>query len=203
MAIIEVGTGQDNAWVDITSQVQRVVAASGVRSGIAVVCSLHTTGGRDDQRECRPGRDGGLIRGAGTDGPNRGPICTARATPHAHVKATLMGLSVTVPIENGHSCWGRGRESTSANSTDREGAGGGAGHREVTAPQSRGRRVSPMTVETLSPAGGRSCYFSASLCVSAPLRHVPYAQREYPHDRHTTHPSDNSSIVPHSGHSGL
>ena len=43
MEIIRVRTEQRSQLIDITRQVSAVVAASGVRAGVAVAQSLHTT----------------------------------------------------------------------------------------------------------------------------------------------------------------
>ena len=88
--------------VDVTGLVERAVRASGVKEGLAVVHSPHTTTAVVvNEREGRLVQDildwaarlvpeGAGYRHDGTDG-----------NAHAHLRGVLMGTSVTVPVSGG------------------------------------------------------------------------------------------------------
>jgi secondary thiamine-phosphate synthase enzyme len=87
--------------VDITREVAEAVAASGVASGAAVVQVPHTTAGVTINENADPDvcadLEGALDRLVPWDGPYR----HGEGNSAAHVKATLVGSSVTVPVERG------------------------------------------------------------------------------------------------------
>ncbi|MGB9789392.1 MAG: secondary thiamine-phosphate synthase enzyme YjbQ [Thermotoga caldifontis] len=93
-------TKQRVEMVDITDQVQQIVAESGVKSGICFVFVPHTTAGITINE--------GADRSVRMDIVERlSHIVPANANYHhlegnsdAHIKASLIGSSVTVPIEN-------------------------------------------------------------------------------------------------------
>lgn len=102
METLQVRTQRANEVVDVTSMVEAVVRASGVREGVAVVQTPHTTTAVVVNE-----REGGLTqdlldwagkvapRGAGyrhdgTDG-----------NAHAHLQGMLLGASVTLPVTGG------------------------------------------------------------------------------------------------------
>jgi secondary thiamine-phosphate synthase enzyme len=90
-----------DAFYDITPQVREAVAKSGVNGGIAVVYNPHTTAGitineNGDPYVCRD-----LLLGLGEAFPDRAEFLHSEGNSAAHLKATAVGSSVTVIIENG------------------------------------------------------------------------------------------------------
>lgn len=96
-----VKTDQPVAMIDITKEVQKVVKESGVKQGTCVIFIPHTTAGITINENADPDvvRDftmeiNKIVPFA--DGYNHGEGNSA-----AHIKASLMGYSETVIIENG------------------------------------------------------------------------------------------------------
>ncbi len=87
--------------VDITREVAEAVAASRLKSGAAVVQVPHTTAGITINENADPDvctdLEGALDRLVPWDGPYR----HGEGNSAAHMKATLVGSSVTVPVEGG------------------------------------------------------------------------------------------------------
>jgi len=101
METIEISTRERSAWVDITPEVQRIVSESGVQRGIAVVCSLHTTGGVTVNEHADPDVMEDVLAALERMAPRQGPYAHSEGNSDAHIKASLVGLSVTIPVEQG------------------------------------------------------------------------------------------------------
>ncbi len=101
MNTIELNTSSRTQLVDITREVQRVVTRSGLADGLAVVCSAHTTAGMTINENADPDVTADLLGVLERMVPHRGPYAHAEGNSDAHVKASLMGLSVAVPVEGG------------------------------------------------------------------------------------------------------
>jgi secondary thiamine-phosphate synthase enzyme len=87
--------------VEITAEVGRLVAASGVEEGVCRIFVPHTTAGVTINENADPSvqRDIKLIFDRMV--PWEGGYAHAEGNSAAHVKASLTGSSVAVPIEKG------------------------------------------------------------------------------------------------------
>ncbi len=87
--------------VDITREVASAVATSGLERGAVTVYVPHTTAGVTINENADPSvcsdLEGALDRLVPWDGPYR----HSEGNSAAHVKSTLVGSSVTVPVEKG------------------------------------------------------------------------------------------------------
>src|SRR5579862_3651328 len=100
-ATLHLKTLRRTEWVDITSEVGRRVAASGVSSGICHIYSPHTTAGitvnegydPDVARDMEAAFDRMVPRDAG--------YRHDEGNSDSHIKATLVGNSQSVWIEDG------------------------------------------------------------------------------------------------------
>ena len=101
MERIEVGTQARAGHVEITRQVQEAVGRSGVKRGVAVVCSLHTTAGLTINEHADPDVMEDVMATLARLVPRNAGYAHTEGNSDAHIKATLVGLSVTVPIEDG------------------------------------------------------------------------------------------------------
>lgn len=101
METIEISTRERCCSTDITRQVQEAVTRSGVNRGVAVVCSAHTTAGLTVNENADPDVMSDLLAALGRLVPREGPYAHAEGNSDAHLKATLVGLSVTLPVEEG------------------------------------------------------------------------------------------------------
>lgn len=100
-SMIEVKTSAHSQAVNITDQVQRAVAASGVAEGWCVVYVLHTTAGVAVNEAADPAvmQDvlGALDRLAPWDGPYR----HMEGNSAAHIKSVLTGSTLHLPVSEG------------------------------------------------------------------------------------------------------
>jgi secondary thiamine-phosphate synthase enzyme len=101
MESFEVSTHARSCGVEITREVQEAVAKSGVRRGVAVVASAHTTAGLTVNEHADPDVMGDVLATLARLIPREGPYAHAEGNSDAHIKATLVGLSVSVPVEEG------------------------------------------------------------------------------------------------------
>jgi secondary thiamine-phosphate synthase enzyme len=92
-------TRQD--FYDITPQVREAVAKSGVADGIAVVYCPHTTAGITINENADPDVVHDLLLGLDAAFPDRAGFRHGEGNSAAHLKATAVGSSVTVPVEGG------------------------------------------------------------------------------------------------------
>ena len=98
---LQLKTSRRTEWVNITSEVGRAVAASGVAHGVCHIYIPHTTAGvtinegddPDVARDMEAAFDRMVPRDAGYK--------HYEANSDSHIKATMVGTSQTVCIENG------------------------------------------------------------------------------------------------------
>ena len=106
-ATLHIKTSRRTEWVNITSEVNRCVAASGVSSGVCHLYVPHTTAGvtinegddPDVARDMEAAFDRMVPRDAGYK--------HYEGNSDSHIKASLIGCSQTVWIENGRLHLGR------------------------------------------------------------------------------------------------
>jgi secondary thiamine-phosphate synthase enzyme len=101
MRRFEVRTSQREVLVDITAEVARVVGAENVRAGIVVVSVPHTTAGVTVNENADPSVRADVLTALGRLVPASLPFAHAEGNADAHVKASLMGSSVTLPVVDG------------------------------------------------------------------------------------------------------
>jgi secondary thiamine-phosphate synthase enzyme len=101
MNTIEVRTKAREEFVDLTAEVERSVAASGVAAGICVVTVPHTTAGITVNENADPDvrADMGMVLRKIV--PDTLPYTHGEGNSPAHVKASLVGSSVTLIVEGG------------------------------------------------------------------------------------------------------
>jgi secondary thiamine-phosphate synthase enzyme len=107
MQILSVKTDRRTQLVDVTAQVQKVIAASGVTAGICYLYVPHTTAAITVNECADPdvARDveGALDRLV----PPTGPYRHSEGNSDSHVKAVLVGTSEIVHVEGGKLLLGR------------------------------------------------------------------------------------------------
>jgi secondary thiamine-phosphate synthase enzyme len=102
MERLELRTKESTELIDITDEVKRIVRARGVDSGICVVFTRHTTTGIIIN-ENETGLMSDILRMLDELVPRGKGYLHDRidSNAHAHLRAVLLGSSVTIPIENG------------------------------------------------------------------------------------------------------
>lgn len=101
MKTLKLQTTSRVEMIDVTEQVRRVVRDSGVMSGLCFVFCPHTTGGVTLNENTDPDVRTDFDRALAAAVPRQGPYVHSEGNSDAHVKASLIGSSVTMLVENG------------------------------------------------------------------------------------------------------
>ena len=101
-AELPVKTSHRAQWIDITSGVQSIISSSTIQSGVVTVSSLHTTAGItiNENADSDVGRD--FFRQLERIVPRDPSYHHSEGNSDSHLKASLVGLSAAVPLQNGH-----------------------------------------------------------------------------------------------------
>jgi len=108
-AYFEIGTSQRLECVEITGQVREIVRSSGVHRGLCHVMVLHATAAVIVNENDDPNIGVDLQRALRQAIPDHADWLHDRVDSNAaaHIKASILGPSETVPIENGDLLLGR------------------------------------------------------------------------------------------------
>lgn len=98
---LSVRTSSRTQFVDITDQVQDAVKSSGVSDGICTVFVPHTTAGVTINENADPDVTADIIDTLNKLVPESAHYRHAEGNADSHVKASMMGFSVNVLVENG------------------------------------------------------------------------------------------------------
>jgi secondary thiamine-phosphate synthase enzyme len=101
MHTFEVQTRSRNEMVDITREVRDAVRESGVQSGLCVVYCPHTTAAITINENADPDVVRDLLMGLEKIVPANWPFRHGEGNSDAHLKASLVGASQTIPVEGG------------------------------------------------------------------------------------------------------
>ena len=124
MEEIRVRTSRRSEMVEITGQVQELVARGGVREGAAVIQSLHTTAALTINENADPDVQHDLLGKLDRLVPHEEAYYRhAEGNSDSHLKTSFFGPSLTVIVSGGRLVLGRGRGSTCASSTARASGG--------------------------------------------------------------------------------
>lgn len=95
-----VSTSKTMQFSDITAQIQKAVAASGVADGVCHVYNPHTTAGLTINEGADPAVQTDILAALQKIVPMNHPYQHLEGNSPAHVMTSLVGSSVTVFIEN-------------------------------------------------------------------------------------------------------
>ncbi len=98
---ISVKTGSRNEMVDITASVQKEISNTGVNDGICVVYVPHTTAGVTINEGADPAVCTDIVRKLNELVPPNDGYRHMEGNADSHIKASLIGGSVTVLVEKG------------------------------------------------------------------------------------------------------
>jgi secondary thiamine-phosphate synthase enzyme len=101
MQEIEVSTRERTCMLDITGEVERAVGDIGVREGLCTVLVPHTTAGITVNENADPSVRRDILAQLAKLVPDNGRYSHSEGNADAHIKASLMGSSVQVPVEGG------------------------------------------------------------------------------------------------------
>ncbi len=109
MQEIHLQTNSRVEMLDITASVQAVISSDKISKGLCIIFSPHTTAAITINENADPDvlydLDQAIVRLAPEDAPYRHQEEGPDDMP-AHVKASLLGCSLTIPISNGRLCLG-------------------------------------------------------------------------------------------------
>ena len=102
MKAFEVRTGRRNEFVEVTAKVRQCVHDSGVKSGVCVVYSPHTTAAITVQENADPDVVHDMLLWLNEHLPKDVPgFRHAEGNSDSHLKSSLVGSSATLIVENG------------------------------------------------------------------------------------------------------
>ena len=101
METLDVRTSSRVEAVDVTARVQEVVTKLGVASGAVLICVAHTTAGLTINENADPDVMSDIMATLSQLIPHAGSYAHVEGNSDAHVKSSLVGHSVTVPVEDG------------------------------------------------------------------------------------------------------
>ena len=101
MTTIPVQTRRHAEFVDITRQIQEAVRKAGLRDGVVRAHVPHTTAGITINENADPDVVTDMLAALDRMVPWSAGYRHAEGNAAAHVKASLMGFSVAIPVEDG------------------------------------------------------------------------------------------------------
>jgi secondary thiamine-phosphate synthase enzyme len=104
---LTIHTTAKTAMMDVTVQVEQALRASGATAGICQVFVPHTTAGVTLNENADPDVQRDILTTLDRLVPARGDYRHGEGNSPAHVKASLMGASLTLPIQDGRLLLGR------------------------------------------------------------------------------------------------
>ncbi len=106
MKIIEVKTQIKEDLIDITSQVRKEIVSSKIQNGLCLVYVPHTTAGVTINENADPDVRADILMAMKKLLPESLPYQHGEGNSPAHIKASLIGSSVTILIEDGRPFFG-------------------------------------------------------------------------------------------------
>ena len=101
MEKLRISTTNRTEFINITSQVRQFVSSSGVQEGICHVFVPHTTAGVTVNEAADPDVQRDILNELNKVIPFEDSYAHREGNAAAHIKTTLFGSSVTVPISEG------------------------------------------------------------------------------------------------------
>lgn len=98
---LSIKTQAKQELIDITERVQRAVRELGVSEGVCIVFVPHTTAAITINEHADPSVKEDILMMLGKLVPAGAHYQHVEGNAHAHIRASLLGHSVTVPIEDG------------------------------------------------------------------------------------------------------
>ncbi|GHV92193.1 hypothetical protein AGMMS50268_26960 [Spirochaetia bacterium] len=106
LSTFTVNTNKPNEWINISGEVKKAVAASGVQEGICVVFVPHTTAAVTVNENADPDVPHDVILALNAVSPDRREFLHGEGNSAAHTKTSLVGPSITLIVSEGRSLLG-------------------------------------------------------------------------------------------------
>ncbi|MDR2028715.1 MAG: secondary thiamine-phosphate synthase enzyme YjbQ [Treponema sp.] len=101
LSVFSLKTKCRNEWINITAEVQKIVAASGITEGLCVVFVPHTTAAVTINENADPDVPHDVLFALDAISPDRREFRHAEGNSAAHTKTSLVGPSVTIIVSEG------------------------------------------------------------------------------------------------------
>jgi len=101
LSAFSVRTDGKTDWINITGEVQKVVASSGIREGICVVFVPHTTAAVTINENADPDVPHDVNLALNAISPDRREFQHSEGNSDAHTKSSLVGPSITLIVTGG------------------------------------------------------------------------------------------------------
>lgn len=101
MAEYSIRTKKSQEFINITQLVREEAEKSGIKDGIAYIFVPHTTAGVTINENADPDVVSDIIMAFDKTFPKTGGYAHIEGNSHAHIKASVMGASCFVMVENG------------------------------------------------------------------------------------------------------
>ena len=101
LSTFNVKTGGQTDWVNITGEVKKIVASSGVREGLCVVFVPHTTAAVTVNENADPDVPRDVDFALNIISPDRREFRHGEGNSAAHTKTSLVGPSLTLIVSGG------------------------------------------------------------------------------------------------------
>jgi len=101
LSTFNVRTGGQTDWINITGEVQKIVASSNVREGICVVFVPHTTAAVTINENADPDVPHDVNLALNAISPDRREFLHSEGNSAAHTKTSLVGPSITLIVTGG------------------------------------------------------------------------------------------------------
>jgi secondary thiamine-phosphate synthase enzyme len=107
MISLSISTSQQTEFMDISREVEEAVLKAQIPDGLALFYCPHTTAGITINEGADPSVSEDILRILNQMVPFKGPYRHGEGNSPAHIKASLIGSSVSVIIENSRLILGR------------------------------------------------------------------------------------------------
>jgi secondary thiamine-phosphate synthase enzyme len=101
MQSVSIHTQKHTQFLDITQEIQSWISDRGVRSGVVTVFVPHTTAGITINENADPSVTADMADALDRAVPWQAPYKHSEGNAAAHVKASMMGSSVQIMVEDG------------------------------------------------------------------------------------------------------
>jgi len=98
---ITIKTGKRNEFVDITQEVSELISAQGVKEGFVILYVPHTTAGITINEHADPSVKRDILNKLEELVPPHEGYTHMEGNADSHIKATLVGNTLTIPISGG------------------------------------------------------------------------------------------------------
>ena len=107
MVLYKFYTRQAEEFIDLTSEIASCIKSEGWKDGAVLIFCLHTTCGLTINESADPAVRADLLKFFNEVAPRSEKWRHREGNSHAHIRSSLLGVSLLVPLHDGHLALGR------------------------------------------------------------------------------------------------